>query len=544
MNSTSNSLRLEHLKINIGELTFSKLYMLLFAGSFLVHVIVVAIFIHQPIALDDMFQYDMLARSLKDGNGFRWYSQADVEILRSYYAQFLDLDRLVFPVNGLETTLRAPGYPFFLALVYAGVPDSLRFILARLAQAGLAAALAPLAAMLCRQVGFSRKAGVLAAIGISLYPILLLYPVGLASENLYIVLGVAAFLAILHSAKKPVAFWWTTPTPQRASQHDLVGAGFKPALAPALKSATGAGFKPAPTGDRPYEKSWGWIVLAGLLCGLAMFTRSIFAVFTLLAGVWLWRFSPLKLKAGLIFLLTAFEVCLPWSMRNSILMQKPAFVENSAGYNLFIGYHPEGDGGFISRIAIMPMNILDDAQRERYCWQQALAFIQQDPLGSAGRVFARLVKFMGPEDREFFYFYSNNSVGAIPQPWLAMLYALLVFPWASTLYFGMIGLWVTRDRKVVWLAGFFLFGYGLPHLFIIAEPRFHLAWLPVLLPFAAYGWIARRKIVWKPILKGKKWLLAALLLGITLVFALGFGENFSRLVSVMSPGGNTLYFSY
>ncbi|HZM20623.1 MAG TPA: hypothetical protein VFC02_02705, partial [Anaerolineales bacterium] len=40
------------------------------------------------IGLDDMFQYDMLARSLASGNGFRWYAQADLNQL----ASFVDFD--------------------------------------------------------------------------------------------------------------------------------------------------------------------------------------------------------------------------------------------------------------------------------------------------------------------------------------------------------------------------------------------------------------------------------------------------------------------
>lgn len=493
MDSPSNSTRLEHFKSNIGGLSFQKLLILLFIGSFLIHVIIIIIFINQPIALDDMFQYDMLARSLKDGNGFRWYSKADVEILRPYYSQFLDIDHLPFPVNGLETAFRAPGYPFFLALLYLFVPESFRFILARLVQAGLAAVLAPLAALLSHQVGFSRKVSVLSAVGISFYPILLFYPIGLASENLYILLGFLSVISIHLSTKK---------------------------------------------------KSWGWVILAGLLCGTTMFTRSIFAVFTALSGLWLYRFSPLKKKASLIFLLTAFGLCLPWSIRNSIIMRKPAFVENSIGYNLFIGYHPEGDGGFVSQIAILPMNILDDGERERFCMQQAVEFIRQNPIESARRIFARLVKFIGPEDREFFYFYSNNLVGAIPQPWLALIYSLLVIPWGSTLIFGTIGLWQMRDRKVILLVILFLLGYGLPHLFIIAEPRFHLAWVPVLIPFAIYGWESRSKIHWKPFLRREILILIGLLLLISLIFISGFVMNFPRLISILSDGGNKLYFSY
>jgi hypothetical protein len=36
------------------------------------------------IGLDDMFQYDMLARSLAGGHGFRWYAQTDLNQLASY----------------------------------------------------------------------------------------------------------------------------------------------------------------------------------------------------------------------------------------------------------------------------------------------------------------------------------------------------------------------------------------------------------------------------------------------------------------------------
>ena len=108
--------------------------------------------------------------------------------------------------------------------------------------------------------------------------------------------------------------------------------------------------------------------------------------------------------------------------------------------------------------------------------QQAIEFIMQDPVESARRVFVRLVKFIGPEDREFFYFYSNNLLGLIPPFWLVLIYSLLVIPWGSTLIFGQSGLRLMGDKKAVLLVILFLIGYGLPHLFIIAEPRFHLAW--------------------------------------------------------------------
>src|SRR5512143_2019269 len=89
------------------------------------------------IGLDDMFQYDMLARSLVSGNGYRWYAQADLAQLAPYVK--FDLNSVNYdPVRGVHTSFRAPLYPAFLALVYAfsGMGFT-RFFAARLAQAVL-----------------------------------------------------------------------------------------------------------------------------------------------------------------------------------------------------------------------------------------------------------------------------------------------------------------------------------------------------------------------------------------------------------------------
>ena len=82
MNSASISTRLEKAKTFTQDISISRLMFILFLGSLLLHFVVVVPFLNYSIALDDMFQYDMLARSIRAGNGFRWYTKADVEILR------------------------------------------------------------------------------------------------------------------------------------------------------------------------------------------------------------------------------------------------------------------------------------------------------------------------------------------------------------------------------------------------------------------------------------------------------------------------------
>ena len=68
------------------------------------------------IGLDDMFQYDMLARSLASGNGFRWYAYEDLQRLEPYVN--FDLSSIDYdPVRGMPTSFRAPLYPSFLAVI-------------------------------------------------------------------------------------------------------------------------------------------------------------------------------------------------------------------------------------------------------------------------------------------------------------------------------------------------------------------------------------------------------------------------------------------
>src|ERR671934_2663020 len=88
------------------------------------------------IGLDDMFQYDMLARSLASGNGFRWYAQEDLNQLAAFVDFDLSSIKEYDPDRGIFTSFRAPLYPTFLAIIYffSGTGFS-RFFAARLAQA-------------------------------------------------------------------------------------------------------------------------------------------------------------------------------------------------------------------------------------------------------------------------------------------------------------------------------------------------------------------------------------------------------------------------
>src|SRR5512144_230504 len=168
------------------------------------------------IGLDDMFQYDMLARSLVSGNGFRWYAQEDLNQLAAFVNFDLSSVKEYDPVRGIPTSFRAPLYPTFLALVYffSGTGFS-RFFAARLAQAiFLGAPLAPLTYWVAQRL-FSPRfveegAGVrservaqASAWIVAAYPMLLIYPLGLGTENPFFVLLLASFFFLLSAIEKP-----------------------------------------------------------------------------------------------------------------------------------------------------------------------------------------------------------------------------------------------------------------------------------------------------------------------------------------------------
>lgn len=465
--------------------------------ALLPHLVFVLLFIKYPIALDDMFQYDMLARSLVSGNGYRWYAAEDMEALRPYMSQFLDLSKLNPPPEGVLTAFRAPGYPFFLAVFYGLFPLEIRFAVVRVVQAALMALMAPLVAQLALRLGLGRRAAIIAGVVVAFYPILCFYPIALASENLFIPLVLISFLLVLRAADSP---------------------------------------------------QLRFSLFAGLALGLAILTRSILLPFAVLAALWLWRFGQTRSKGAFLLLATVFGVCLPWAIRNTLVMGRPVFVENSGGYNLFVGYHPEGNGGFVSDVAIIPLTYLDDAERDQFCTQAALEYIRNDPAEAALRVLRRAAYFVGVEDRELAFFYSNNFFGEWKQPWLTFIYLLLIIPWIGTCVFSFLGMSMAPKRAAVWLALALVVGYASPHFFIMSEPRFHLALVPILLPFAAWGWLERRRVVAHVLLKtGQSRYAWAALSGLILLLSLwiwGFAMNWTKLLILLGPEGNLSRFSY
>jgi 4-amino-4-deoxy-L-arabinose transferase-like glycosyltransferase len=451
------------------------------------------------IGLDDMFQYDMLARSLAAGNGFRWYTQGDLRLLEPYVD--IDLSSIDYdPVRGVPTSFRAPLYPAFLALVYwiTGAGGG-RFFAARLFQAGLNALMAPLTYKVSlRLFPDNRPAAVLSAWFVACYPLLIIYPIGLATENLFFLLLLAAFYFL---AKVP-------------NSHRTVSS----------------------------------CLLAGLFLALAALTRSVILPFAGLAVLWTW-YALRQKRGALLMALTIVVLIAPWIVRNSLLHQKLTGIESSMGYNLYVGYHPESNGSFTFGPSLELLSILDDAERDRLGTQQALAFIRAEPGRFLPLALNRLGFFFGLEKRVLMYFYSNNLVGYIPTALLLTIATVLLLPFVILAPSAALGLALTRLRPTTILFYLLLVAYILPHVLILSEDRFHLAIVPYLAILAAQAWTGGGKafaLRWRESL-AVRFVMSLAFLVVILLFlnwSLELARDADKIAALLGSNGNQTGFPY
>jgi 4-amino-4-deoxy-L-arabinose transferase-like glycosyltransferase len=468
-----------------------------------------------PIGLDDMFQYDMLARSIVAGNGYRWYSQPDVALFQQYFDMELPPD---YDPRGVLTSFRPPGYPVFLALVYAvsGVePHTIvlggkqivltRYFFARLAQALLGALLVPLTWALARRIGFAEKTARWAAGFIAAWPLLIAYTLGLATENLFVVLLALGLVLLLRA--RDVG---------RARDH----------------------------------------ALAGIVLGLAALTRSIVSAFVPLVALWLWwvavrqPFQAVRrgLKSAIqgirnpaILFLCFLVVTVPWSVRNTLLHRRFTWIESALGYDLYMGYHPRSSGTFQYGISLDLMPILDDGARHERGMVAFWGFVRDDP-GRIPYLMLRKAGYLWALDRrELTYFYGNGFLGCWPVPleWLVFLLAcgpLAVFAPAAAL-----GLACGRmDGRKALLALLLAYYIGI-HMLILAEPRFHL---PLFAPVAV---LAAYALVERPWRESRPWQHAVALALIALLLAnwgLEVARDWSVLARLLGPEGCRLRLPY
>jgi hypothetical protein len=466
------------------------------------------------IGLDDMFQYDMLARSLASGNGFRWYAKEDLNQLASFVDFDLSSVKDYDPVRGIPTSFRAPLYPTFLAIVYffSGTGFS-RFFAARLAQAILLGApFAPLTYWVAQRLfplsSFTlsskeergkkiERAARISAWIVACYPMLLIYPLGLGTENPFFILLLTSFLFLLSSIDKPTT---------------------------------------------------SYFLFSGAFLGLTALTRSVILPFVGLAILWAWFI--LKQRRGALVMTLAFALTIaPWIIRNSLLHHKLTGIETSMGYNLYLGYHPQGNGSFVFGPSLDLLTILDDAERDKIGTQKAIEFIRAQPERFIPLAINRLGFFFGLEKRVLMYFYGNNIIGYIPLPLLLTISAILLLPFVLISISAAFGLAYLRWKPEHILLCLLFIGYILPHVLILSEDRFHLALVPYIAILSAQVWVngfAPLSVRWYKSWQGKLIVSLAVFAVFLLVINWGFEliRDADKIAQLLGPNGNQSYFPY
>jgi 4-amino-4-deoxy-L-arabinose transferase-like glycosyltransferase len=455
-----------------------------FLVALVVRLIPVLLSLDLGIALDDMFQYDALAESIRLGQGFTWY-------------------------GGIPTAARAPFYPLFLAAVYSVFGHS--FAAVRVVQAVVAALLPVVVYSLGRRL-FEHRVGIAAALVVALYPMFLLYPLGLATENLFFLLVPATVLCLMKAAE----------TLHR-----------------------------------------GLFLLTGILLGLTILTRSVVSGFLALVLPWLWWYTADKreaLKNWILILLPVAALTIPWSIRNTLLYKEFVFVESSLGFNFYLGYHPAGTGTFDSGIAVdflEEIGAFDEPSLEteklshNLGLERGLRFIRDDPPRAAWLLLSKLSHLLRLDKRVLLYFYSNNFLGELPPSVLLAIFLFICAPWVVVLPLsvpGMVLSGLSRDRVVVYLMLAYLVGV---HVLIMTEPRFHLVMVSFLAIFAVQGarvlYHARDHLGLGEDVKKSRWglvLSAVIVALLVLNWAYELNVDMDKLRLLFSPGGNVARFTY
>lgn len=457
-----------------------KSLIIIFTVALTVRLIPVLLTLDVGIALDDMFQYDALAESIRLGHGYTWY-------------------------GGIPTAFRAPLYPLFLAIIFLLFGH--QFLPVRIIQATISASL-PLVVYILGRSLFDDRVARIASWVMVFYPMFLFYPLALVTENVF-------FLLV------PLTV------------HYLL--------------------KAIETSRRLHY------LLAGLLLGLSILTRSVMSGFVLLILPWLWYYVSDKREAlknwGLV-LLSVAVLTIPWSIRNSLLHGQFVFVESSLGFNFYLGYHPEGTGTFDSSIAVDFVEGIGgfdapDLETEKLVhnlgMERGLGFIEKDPIRAIWLLLSKLSHFLRLDKRAALFFYSNNFLGELAPLILFLVLSVLCLPWVAVLLLSLIGMSfsdIARDKVLIYLLFFYFIGI---HMLIMAEPRFHLVLVPFLTIFAVQGAMTLSQVRDVAMRRDAGWRLICCLLMMALLvlnWVYELNADMDKLRLIFSPGGNIAGFTY
>ena len=355
-----------------------------------------------PYALrGDALLYDLLARALLDGRG---------------------LER-----DGAPTAVVGPGYPVFVAAVYALTGGSVLGV--GLAQAVVGAAGAALAALLAARIA-GATAAYLAGLIVALYPHFLVWTQQVLTETVFLAASLGALVSLVEAARR---------------------------------------------------RDPRWALVAGLALGAAALTRSEAAAFVPVAAVLLWATARDRRGAvvAAAFAVASVAVLVPWVARN-VSVVGVAALSTGAGSVLWLGHSPNAaanhrDGYVFGDPLPTPVTQpISEGESYRTYLAAVGAFLREEPLSPLASLPAKAWNMVRP-----------TFGGARLVTWMTLGAA-----WIALVILSAVGAWrggLRREAAFIWA---FALTLTAVHLGTIAEIRYRMAIEAALAVPAAAGAVA------------------------------------------------------
>lgn len=353
---------------------------------------------------------------------FRWF---DIGFVAGdsgrylYYARaLLDGSFLVGP-DGVPTAAVTPGYPLFLAALFAvGITDPLWI---GIVQCALGAATCVFIAIIAEAIA-GRRAGTIAGLLAAVYPHFIFWNGYILTETLYLFLVAAALVLLV-----------------RLERHAVVSLA----------------------------------IGCGLAIGAAAMVRTTAAPLAALAPAWLlWVHRSNPWRGGRLAVVTVLASAVilgAWMVRNIVQMGAPVVLSTQGGIVLYHGFSPGATGGsrgYVDDRDYVPLTLppgLSEVDQDRYYRREALEFIREHTRAVPRLAFWKLVNMYRPA-------YADASVANMLV--LGGSYVGLVFLFAV----GCLrGLRLAASVPVFQLALLFLGMQVAQYAFTIGMIRFRLA---------------------------------------------------------------------
>lgn len=381
-----------------------------------------------------------------------WHPIPDDDSYRyDFAARALAEGRGYIHLNGEPTAFWPPGYSLLLAAVYTVFGESV--LAAQLLNVVLSTATVALVYLIGR-LTMGRQAAFVGASIVAAFPSLIFFTGVTLSETAFTFFALLAIALVLLEARNP----------QRRDLRLLLGAGL----------------------------AFGF---ASLIRGQALLLPIVLIPFWLRAGTDRSRIADKLVAIALgIGLIVA-----PWTIRNTIQLDKPVLISTNAGVDLWIGHHPSARGNFGSTggdALVFRHAELDPVARELRAnsegFREALTFALTHPAQELALPFEKL-----------FWLYANDEEGLKwneghgGQPFLSAAARGGLLFISDAYYFAVFvflvlgaRLWFShRDPGKLLLCS--LVGYWtLVHLVFFGDPRFHAPIMPVVALLAAPALVA------------------------------------------------------